>query len=151
MASPIILTPEMRPRPLNVVGEGITVLASGAETGGYEVFFQAGPEGTGPPPHSHGWDECFYVVGGEVAFGVGDEALVGKAGTFVHVPAGAVHWFRFGAGGGQMVSMTSREGASQLFAEIDREIAPDAPDLGKLAAIGGPYGVAFAAEAAAAP
>jgi len=149
MASPIVLTPEMRPRPLNVVGEGITVLASGAETGGYEVFFQAGPEGTGPPPHSHGWDECFYVIGGEVAFGVGDEALVGRSGTFVHVPAGAVHWFRFGAGGGQMVSMTSREGASQLFADLDREIAADAPDVAKLVEVGGRYGVAFPAPAAA--
>lgn len=151
MASPIILTPEMRPRPLNVVGEGITVLASGEQTHGYEVFFQAGAEGTGPPPHTHDWDECFYVVGGEVAFGVGDQALVARTGTFVHVPAGAVHWFRFGPGGGQMVSMTSREGASKLFAEIDREIAPEAPDVAKLVAIGGPYGVAFPAAAAAAP
>jgi len=149
MASPIVLTPEMRPRPLNVVGEGITVLASGAATGSYEVFLQAGAEGTGPPPHSHGWDECFYVTAGEVAFGVEGEALVGRPGTFVHVPAGATHWFRFGAGGGQMLSVTSREGASQLFADIDREIAPGTPDVEKLMAIGGPYGVAFAAEAAA--
>lgn len=151
MPEPIVLTPEMRPAPLNVVGEKITVLASGAETGGYEVFFQAGPEGTGPPPHSHGWDECFFVTGGEVAFGVGDREAIGRPGAFVHVPAGAVHWFRFGPGGGQMVSMTSREGASKLFAEIDREIAPEAPDVAKLVAIGGPYGVAFPAAAAAAP
>lgn len=148
MASPIVLTPDMRPRPLNVVGEEITVLASGAQTGGYEVFLQDGAEGTGPPPHSHDWDECFYVVRGEVAFAVGDRELVGRPGTFVHVPAGAVHWFRFGAGGGEMVSMTSREGASKLFTDIDREIAPGAPDLAKLAEVAGPYGVAFAVEAA---
>lgn len=150
MASPIILTQESAPRPLNVVGEQITVLASGAQTGGYEVFFQAGPEGAGPLPHSHDWDECFYVTGGEVAFGVGDEQLTGRPGTFVHLPAGTVHWFRFGKGGGQMVSMTSREGASHLFADLDREIAPDAPDLGKLAEVAGPYGVAFYTEAASA-
>jgi quercetin dioxygenase-like cupin family protein len=143
MASPIIVTKETAPRALNVVGEQITVLASGAATGGYEVFFQAGPEGSGPPPHSHDWDECFYVVGGEVAFGVGERELVGTAGTFVHLPAGTVHWFRFGAGGGQMVSVTSHEGASKLFADLDRGIAADAPDLEKLVQLAQPHGVAF--------
>jgi quercetin dioxygenase-like cupin family protein len=149
MPSPIIVTKDSAARPLNVVGEQITVLASGDQTGGYEVFFQAGPEGSGPPPHSHDWDECFYVVGGEVAFGVGERELTGTPGTFVHLPAGTVHWFRFGKGGGQMVSMTSREGASHLFADLDREIAPEAPDLGKLVEIGGLYGVAIHADAPA--
>jgi hypothetical protein len=35
-----------------------------------------------------------------------------------------------------MVSMTSRLGASRLFADIDREIAPDKPDVDKLIATG---------------
>ena len=43
--------------PLNVVGEHITVLASGGVTGGYEIFLQEGPEGSGPIPHTHPWDE----------------------------------------------------------------------------------------------
>ena len=34
-----------------------------------------------------------------------------------------------------MLSMTSRLGASRLFADIDREIAPDKPDVEKLMAI----------------
>jgi len=34
------------PQALNVVGEQITVLASGDQTGSYEVFHQAGPEGS---------------------------------------------------------------------------------------------------------
>src|SRR3954452_23299354 len=92
--------------PLNIVGEQITVLASGAQTGSYEIFHQAGPEGSGPPPHSHPWDEAFYVVKGEIAFGIEDRELVAQAGTLVHLPAGTTHWFRFGKGGGEMVSMT---------------------------------------------
>jgi quercetin dioxygenase-like cupin family protein len=142
MPEPIVVTLATAPPPLNVVGEQITVLASGAQTQGYEIFHQAGPEGSGPPPHSHPWDEAFYVMKGEIAFGVGDREVVARPGTMVHVPAGATHWFRFCEGGGEMVSVTSREGASHLFADIDREISPENPDLGKLAELGKPYGLA---------
>jgi quercetin dioxygenase-like cupin family protein len=67
---PVVMTPENRPPGLNVVGEQITVLADGAATGSYEIFRQAGPEGSGPPPHSHPWDEAFYVIAGQITFGV---------------------------------------------------------------------------------
>ena len=101
MHEPIIVTPASAPRPLNIVGEQLTILASGAQTGSYEIFHQAGPEGSGPPPHNHPWDEAFYVISGEIAFGVGDEEMVAQPGTLVHLPAGTTHWFRFGAGGGR--------------------------------------------------
>jgi quercetin dioxygenase-like cupin family protein len=144
MPEALIVTSKSSPRPLNVVGEQITVLASGAQTGSYEIFHQVGPEGSGPPPHSHPWDEAFYVVKGEIAFGVDDKELVAQPGTLVHLPAGTTHWFRFGKGGGEMVSMTSREGASHMFTDFDREVSPDNPDLEKLVALGRPYGLAVA-------
>jgi hypothetical protein len=37
-AQPFVLTPHNYPRPLNVAGERVTVLASGEATKGYEVF-----------------------------------------------------------------------------------------------------------------
>ena len=141
MAEPIVVKLTDGVRPLNVVGEQITVLASGDRTGSYEVFHQIGPEGSGPPPHSHPWDEAFYVVAGEIAFGIGEQELVAHAGAFVHLPAGTTHWFRFGKGGGEMVSLTSREGASHMFADFDREISPTAPELDKLIELGRPYGL----------
>jgi mannose-6-phosphate isomerase-like protein (cupin superfamily) len=104
-------------------------------TGGYEIFLQQGPEDSGPPPHNHPWDESFYVVKGEIEFGIGPETMTARPGTLVHLPAGATHWFRFGRGGGEMISMTSRLGASRMFTDFDREIAPDKPDLDKLVAI----------------
>src|ERR1700692_2103493 len=109
MPEAFVVTPATRPAPLNVVGEQITVLASGSQTGGYEIFRQAGPEGSGPPPHCHPWDESFYVVRGNIAFGVGDKDMIAEPGTLVHLPAGTMHWFRFGKGGGEMISMTPRE------------------------------------------
>src|SRR3954463_1494191 len=125
MPSPLIVSPDQTPAPLGVVGEEITVLATAAQTGSYEIFHQAGPDGSGPPPHSHPWDEAFYVTAGEVAFGVGDDHdLVAGPGTLVHVPGGTVHWFRFGAGGGVMISVTSGAGASEFFTEVAREVSP---------------------------
>lgn len=147
MPEPIVVDRNNSPRALNVVGEHITVLASGAQTGSYEIFHQAGPEGSGPPPHSHPWDEAFYVIQGEIAFGIGDRELIARTGTLVHLPAGTTHWFRFGVGGGEMVSVTSREGASHMFTDFDREVSPEKPDLGKLVELGRPYGMTVAVSA----
>jgi len=141
MNKPLVVVPKHASRPLNVVGEQITVLASGAQTGSYEIFHQAGPEGSGPPPHNHPWDEAFYVTKGQVAFGIDDQEMIASPGTLVHLPAGTTHWFRFGKGGGEMVSMTSREGASHMFTDFDREISPTDPDLGKLIEVGSRHGL----------
>jgi len=140
-AKPFIVAPADYAPALEIVGERVTVLASGEATQGYEIFLQRGPEGSGPPPHSHPWDESFYVVKGQVDFGIGEDSKTAERGTLVHLPAGTVHWFRFGKGGGEMVSMTSRLGASKMFADMAREIAPVNPDLQKLAEIGGRYGL----------
>lgn len=145
MPKPFVVTPGNAPMPLKLVGEQITILASGAQTGGYEIFLQAGPESSGPPPHNHPWDESFYVIKGEIAFGIDGSETTAVAGTLVHLPAGTTHWFRFGKGGGEMLSMTSREGASKLFTDLDREIAPDNPDLGKLVEVAGRHGLAVIA------
>jgi len=138
---PFIVAPKDYAPALAIVGEHITVLASGEATEGYEIFLQRGPEGTGPPPHSHPWDESFFLIKGQLDFGIGAESMTGSPGTLVHVPAGTVHWFRYGRGGGEMVSMTSRLGASKFFSDLAREVAPVNPDLGKLVAVGARHAV----------
>ncbi len=147
MPKPFSVPPDQAPHPLKVVGEEMTVLASGAQTGGYEIFRQAGPEGSGPPPHRHPWDESFYVIEGEIAFGIDDEDLTAVPGTLAHLPAGTTHWFRFGPGGGVMISMTSREGASRLFADFDRQLSPGDPNVARLIELGQPYGLAVTVPA----
>ena len=142
---PLIVTPKDYARPLNVVGEKITVLASHAATHGYEIFLQQGVEGSGPPPHSHDWDESFYVVKGQIEIHYGDKAVMATPGTLVHLPAGTVHSFRFGAGGGEMISVTGANSrAAQLFTEIDQEIPPGPPDIPKLIAVATHSGVKVA-------
>ena len=141
---PLIVAPEDYEEALDIVGEQITVLASGEATGSYEIFLQRGPEGSGPPPHNHPWDESFFVIKGEIEFGIGTDSKTASPGTLVHLPADTVHWFRFGRGGGEMISMTSRLGASRMFTDMAKEIAPVDPDLGKLAEVGGRHGLKMA-------
>jgi quercetin dioxygenase-like cupin family protein len=133
---PFVVEPKDYAPALDIVGEKLTILASGEETGSYEIFLQCGPEGSGPPPHSHSWDESFFVMKGTIDFGIGDETKTASPGTLVHLPAGTVHWFRFRAGGGEMVSMTSRLGASRFFTDTAREVSSVNPDLEKLREVG---------------
>lgn len=135
---PIVLSPAARPRALNIVGERLTVLADKSATAGYEVFLQEGPPGSGPPPHHHTWDEAFFVLDGEVDFGVGERALTATAGTFVHLPAGTTHWFRFGAAGGRMLSLTGAgSNAAAFFTGVDAALPNgemDVATIGRVAA-----------------
>jgi quercetin dioxygenase-like cupin family protein len=141
-----VVVPEIYARPLSVVGEHITVLASGSATGSYEIFLQSGPEGSGPVPHAHPWDETFFVTNGEVDFSIADDdAVVARPGTLVHIPSGTSHWFRWRAGGGTMISITSRLGASQFFSDIDSAVAAEQPDGAKLTDIARRHGLSVTA------
>ncbi|MEI5996432.1 cupin domain-containing protein [Paraburkholderia bengalensis] len=143
---PLFVTPETYARALNVLGEKITVLASHAATQGYEVFLQRGPEGSGPPPHSHDWDESFYVINGSVEMTYDGTRSIATAGSFVHVPAGTIHSFRCGPGGVEMLSITSHTSqAANLFTTIDREVTAMPPDVSKLVEIGTRYGACLGA------
>src|SRR5258708_22625189 len=133
VSTPLVVSPDGASAPLKMVGEEITVLASAEQTGSYEIFRQTGLEGSGPPPHDHAWDEAFYVIEGQVVFGVdAEQDLVALAGTLVHRPRGSTHLFRFGPDGGGMLSITSPAGASAFFTPVDREGSPTNPDFGLL-------------------
>ena len=141
---PFVVTPSTYPRPLNVVGEKITVLASNASTQGHEIFLQQGDEGIGPPPHSHDWDESFFILKGPVDISYGGNSVTAMPGSFAYVPEGTVHSFRFGVGGGEMISITSETSkAAELFRAIDRDIPPGPPDVSKLIAIAAEFGASF--------
>jgi quercetin dioxygenase-like cupin family protein len=130
---PFIVTPKDYNPALNVLGTKVTVLASNAATQAYEITLQQGDEGTGPPLHSHNWDESFYVLRGKVEFSYAGKTVTCITGTLVHVPAGTVHGFRYGAGGGEMLELTGQGGfATQMFTAVDKEIAPGPPDAPKV-------------------
>ena len=130
---PFVVRPDQHEPALNVVGTQVTVLASNAATQSYGITLQQGAEGTGPPPHSHDWDEAFYVLKGEIRFLCDGKTYDCTVGTLVHVPRGTVHGFNYGSGGGQMLEITGAGAlAAQMFTAIDKEIPPGPPDVPKL-------------------
>ena len=134
MQSPyVILTPDRHARALNVVGTQVTVLASNASTQSYGITLQRGDEGTGPPPHSHDWDEAFYVLSGDIQFVCDGKIHICPPGTLVHIPRGTVHGFQYGKGGGQMLEITGANArAAEMFAAVDQACPPGPPDVPKL-------------------
>lgn len=141
---PFVLKPLDRKPALNVVGTQITVLASETDIPDQQITAQHGEEGAGPPPHSHDWDESFYVIKGEVAFICAGETITCVAGTFVHIPAGTVHGFHYGPGGGEMLEITGkRSNAIQIFTALNREIPPGPPNVEKIIQVAKEFGVTF--------
>lgn len=138
----LVVKPGDRSLALNVVGVTVTVLVSDAVSQTQQVTLQSGEEGVGPPPHSHPWEESFYVTKGEVQFACGGQTTTCLAGTLIHVPAGTVHAFSFGPGGGEMLEVTGTGSkAVQMFTALDREIPPGPPEVSKVAQVGGRYGL----------
>ena len=143
---PFIVTPQKYDPALNVIGTKVTVLASKAATQSYEITLQQGDEGMGPPLHSHNWDESFFILKGQVEFSCADNITLCMPGTLVHVPAGAKHGFRYGAGGGQMLEFTGPGSlASQMFTALNREIPPGPRDIPKVLEVLQQNGVTVAA------
>lgn len=143
---PFIVTPTDYDPALNVLGTKVTVLASNAATQSYEITLQQGDEGTGPPLHSHNWDESFYVLKGQIEFSCGGKTEMCMPGTLVHVPAGTIHGFRYGSGGGEMLEFTGQGGsATQMFTAINKEIPTGPPDIPKVLEVLTQNGVTVAA------
>lgn len=142
---PFALQPGEAAPSLNVIGVRITVLAAREQTQGHELTLQEGPDGAGPPPHSHGWDESFYVLQGSVDFRVGERQIHAGSGCFIHVPAGVVHTFRFCVEGGRMLEVAGQgASATALFRCLDRDIPPGPPDVAKVFSILREHGVSVA-------
>lgn len=141
---PFILMPSDRKPALTVVGTQVSVLASVADTQEQQITVQSGDEGSGPPPHSHPWEESFYVIKGQVLFTSGGKTTMCTAGTLVHVPSDTVHAFSYGPGGGEMLEITGgRSKAISMFTALDREIPPGPPDVAKVIQVAGKYDVKF--------
>ncbi len=57
------------------------------------LFFESDKIGSGPPLHSHPYDEVFIVRQGRACFTLGDEKVVAVAGMILLAPEGTPHKF----------------------------------------------------------
>jgi len=79
-----------------IVGDTMTLKATGETTGGSLVLLEnLTAPGGGPPPHAHETeDEFWYVIDGTFEVYIDGEAHTLGPGGFAFAPAGAVHHFR---------------------------------------------------------
>lgn len=82
-------------RHLWVVGDTYTILVSGTQTGGrYCLIDMLVPDGGGPPPHRHDYEEMFSLLDGELEFTFRGKTRIVKAPVTVNIPANAPHAFK---------------------------------------------------------
>jgi|SRR5688572_14743592 quercetin dioxygenase-like cupin family protein len=125
---PFVVGPDQRPPALHVMGARITPLAPETAMSDLQITYQTGEEGIGPPPHSHNWDESFFITKGQVLFTCDGNTSCCNAGTLVHVPARTVHAFSFGPGGGEILEITGKgSNAIGMFTEISQKMPSRPP------------------------
>jgi quercetin dioxygenase-like cupin family protein len=107
-------------RHVSVAGGTYTILVSGAETAGrYCLIDMHVPDGGGPPPHRHDFEEMFSVIEGELEFTFRGEASLVRAGSTVNIPANAPHAFKNVSGAAvRMLCMCTPAGQDEFFLEV---------------------------------
>jgi quercetin dioxygenase-like cupin family protein len=131
--------------PLHVLGAEVRFLCEGHSThNAWSLMEVTLPQGAGPPPHNHTWDEAYFVTDGEVQFSVGDHLLTAKAGDFVYTPGSVVHGFR-GASQrpARVLIFDAPAHAGAFFKRVDREVKEMPRDLHKVLEIGEQTGIHF--------
>jgi quercetin dioxygenase-like cupin family protein len=107
-------------RHVSIAGDTYTILISGTETAGrYCLIDMHVPDGGGPPPHRHDFEEMFTLLEGELEFTFRGETSTIRAGSTVNIPANAPHAFRNASGAAvRMLCMASPAGLDEFFLAI---------------------------------
>jgi quercetin dioxygenase-like cupin family protein len=135
-------------------GDQVTILITGAETGGaFSLVAGSCPPGGGPPPHIHSReDESFYVFEGTLTIQVGGDTITASPGDLAFLPRGIVHSFKNnGDVTAKALVLITPAGLENFFAEtfdpaVDRSAPPPPPSkelIARLLAAAPRYGLAF--------
>jgi quercetin dioxygenase-like cupin family protein len=112
-------------RHVSVVGDTYTILVSGAQTDGrYCLIDMLVPDGSGPPPHRHDFEEMFTLLEGELEFTFRGQTQTVRAGSTVNIPANAPHVFKNKSGETvRMLCMCTPAGQDEFFMEVGTPVA----------------------------
>jgi|SRR5580693_5482613 quercetin dioxygenase-like cupin family protein len=107
-------------RHVAVVGDTYSILISGAQTAGrYSLIDMIVPDGSGPPPHRHDFEEMFTLLEGELEFTFRGATITVCAGSSVNIPANAPHVFKNNSGRTvHMLCMCTPAGQEEFFMEV---------------------------------
>ena len=79
---------------IGMVGDTYTILLTGEDTAGlYTLIDMHVPQGGGPAPHRHDFEEMFHVLEGGIEATFRGEKLTVRMGETINIPANAPHSF----------------------------------------------------------
>ena len=146
---PISMTLPGEGKVLRALGDEVTVLLSGEQTGGAFTMVQVvSPPGGGPPPHWHTHeDEWFFILEGRVELwkeGVWAEV---PAGTAIFLPRGVPHTYRnCGDTPLRMIVHAAPAGFEVFFERLAAVCAePGGANPGRISEIAAEHGISFIA------
>lgn len=130
-------------RHISVVGDTYSILVSGAQTDGrYCLIDMLVPDGNGPPPHRHDFEEMFTLLDGELEFTFRGKTQTVAAPMTVNIPANAPHMFKNKSGKTvHMLCLCAPAGQDEFFMSIgvpveSRSASPPKLDAAEMAAKG---------------
>lgn len=131
---------------LNVLGMEVKFLCKDKDSHGrFSAMLNTIPKGLGAPPHSHPWDEGYYLLNGKIKFVLNGQCHVLHTGDFAYAPAGTVHSFEgLSDQEGTLLIIDSPSHSSRFFQEINDAIQVLPDDLPKMQGIGERHKVKFA-------
>jgi len=102
-----------------------TILVSGDQTAGrYCLIDMKVPDGGGPPPHRHDFEEMFSLLDGELEFTFRGESMRVAAPATINIPANAPHSFRNTSGRPvHMLCMCTPAGQDEYFVAVADPVA----------------------------
>lgn len=146
--TPVLLN-ESQGRWLGWLGHKIRYLATEEETSGRFCLSTALIQsGDGAPPHSHKFEEGFYVLSGRVEFIAGNKTVPLNTGEFIHISGGTAHAPK-ALEGSQLLTLAAPAGFDHFQLEAGEELPNESSEQSKskddvLAAIrniAGKYGI----------
>ena len=131
---------------LHILGTQARFLCTAEQTGKKWSLMEVSlPKAAGAPPHSHPWDEAYFVLAGEVRFLVDGTAHLLGAGDFLYAPANTVHAFEgHSEETARVIIFDAPAHAETFFREVDAGVKSMPADLDKMLAIGERHQVRFA-------
>jgi quercetin dioxygenase-like cupin family protein len=105
---------------IGMVGDTYTILLKGEDTAGrYTLIDMHVPQGGGPPPHRHDFEEMFTILEGEIEATFRGEGSTVRAGETLNIPANAPHSFTNASDRpARLLCMCSPSGQEEFFMAV---------------------------------
>lgn len=125
-----------------VLGETLRPMLTNSMGSSIEIFDTTGSPGGGPPPHTHEWEEIYFVLSGEMDVHIDGATSRLGAGEIAHIPAGTPHGYTT-IDATHFLTIVSKGNASRFFKQVASEVEMNPPDVPGVLRVGAENGITF--------